>query len=486
MNKKVSPHLFSAIAVYVILTFLQPLLNLVVLQPLFLNNFSTDEYGIIGLMSSFTSFIGIVGALGLGNTFFVFYYDYNQKKGGVSYFLGQILSFSVYAAVAYLLLFAVLGTPLFQQVLFSGENIVPFFPYGWWALVAGIGYTFHNPHLALLRNEKKLKQYAIFALVITLIAIAGQSVAMYLDCSLNTIFFLRALAMFVGAVWVLVVHRSSLCWQINWRDLQPSFKFIRFSLPENILNWAYSYGDRFLIAFWLPLKVVGIYSLLTVLAGAVDMLYHSVRAALQPLAYEALQNSTSNKQGLKDMFDVYMYIVLLGVSGVIWVSAHIDWFTKQSDYFVLVEYMFFFAPFCLLGAMSYWQYGFFHFYKNTSLVFLITLVSLGVLVGLNVALLPIYGMGGAVVAYGVSRCVSALATVLYQRTRLYTGVTYKGLCQLIAIVGIIIGFGVLAHWEYISFKLAADCQFCVNLFGTAFFFFRYMRRNLIIENSNLP
>lgn len=427
MNKLAVPKLLWITLLYSALSFVQPAVSLL-LQPLYWEHLTTEEYAILTLMNNYASLVSILGTCYLSSAVFSFYYDYRHNPHRLMRFLGQMLSFSFKTSLFFGVFSLLVGEWVFGMVF--RDHSLRFFPYGCWATFGGLAMALFAPLLIYFNNERKVLGYATLQIGMAMALLALQWIWVVLwDGGASGALVGRALANWTGVLATLWVFRKHLSLHTDWRYLKKPLHFVRYSLPAAVLEWAGSFGDRFVVERFLSLTTVAVYGALATLMGLAEMLFFAIRAAIQPQLYGVWsmtkgQNYTLSSEVLR-LHSFYGSVCLLVVSGVLCGVMHIDWLTHQPDYWQMRGYAgvyaaaYLFVPMIHLGLLRY------HFQKDSRSVMQYGIFSLLAMLFFNALLIGWWGLKGAVAAALLVRASTACALLWKQAElrHLYTQAT---------------------------------------------------------------
>lgn len=469
--------LISSTIVYSLLFFLQPFISLVVLQPFYLNYFPSEEYGILSLMGNYATLVGMTCALSITAAFFTFYYNYHHNYERLRRFLGQMLVLTFYLS-----LFSTLALFLFGEYLFQWafkDEAIAFHPYGYWATLQGVAYNFYAPFMAYLRNKKRLRFYASIQLSNIVLSTGLQVGFVLMDWGIIGVLMGKSIGSWAIALIVLYLNRGYLTWRIDWRYFVRPFHFIKYYLPQTLLDWFYSFGDRFIIERFCTLSLVGIYSLLNILAGAIELAYFALRAAILPFFYEALEKEEKVQRAeIQELYEFYFILTVLAVSGIVLLVGNIHWIVTKPDYLVIKSYIFIYAIGYLFSAISYMVYQQFYYYKNTKITFQLQVASTLLIVLLNLILIPKFQIWGAVIASLVTRIfVFALLCIFYP-SYLFALKSSKIYLPFLLIVSVLLLSFIGGQQNIWSYTQASIFQFLIMIIGVSVLFGGSIRHQL--------
>ncbi len=452
--------LLSASVVYTVLAFLQPLMSLL-LQPLYLNWFSNDDYALFSLMNGYSSFITLISALGIGGGVFTFYYDYSHNKEELNRYIGQVLSFCFWSGGIFALLIFPFGNYLFS-FLFSNEQSILFYPYGAIATFGGMAAAFVTPFVIFLRNENKLLLYTLLILLTALGSTVGQLVFVILfHGGLMGALWGKALGSVLGFGLVIWLNRKQLNWHLDWKYLRNTLHFMRFSTPASMIGWMYVYLDRFLVERFLSLLLVSMYSLLHVFTSTIEMASLAVRNAIIPFVFARLKQSEADGIPADNLvvYRFYYLFTILFASVVVAVVCNIHWLTSNTNYYGISYYVFLYASGYIIGSLI--DIGNLNIYyeKKSLKLLLYGILSVGLSVAFNYFLIPIFQLWGVVMSSFLARFITFFAYFIPHRYILPTLFTIREYIMF-AVVFAIFGIAhVLVTFEYLTINHVGLLQF---------------------------
>ncbi|MEZ4886354.1 MAG: oligosaccharide flippase family protein [Chitinophagales bacterium] len=461
--------LISSTILYSFLFFLQPFVSLVLLQPFYLNYFPSEEYGILSLMGNYSTLIGMICALSITSAFFTFYYNYHHNYERLRRFLGQMLTLTLYLSIFSTAIIFLFGESLFR--IGFKDDALTFYPYGYLATLQGVAYNFHAPYMAYLRNKKQLRFYAVLQLSSIFLSTGLQVLFVLAGWGVVGVLAGKSIGSWVIAIAVLHLNREYLTWRIDWKYFVRPFQFVKYFLPQTLLDWFYSFGDKFIIERFCTLSLVGIYSLLNVLAGAIELAYFAVRAAILPFFYEALEKEkTTQRKEIQQLYEFYFLLTVFAVSGIVLLVGHIHWVITKKDYLAIQVYIFIYSIGYLFSAISYLAYQQFYYYKNTKTTFQIQVASTLLIVVLNLWLIPLLQIWGAVIASLVTRILVFILLCVFYPSYLFPLKSPRIYLPFIATTTIlVIGF-FSAQQTYMNYTQASIMQFIFTSLTMLFVF----------------
>ncbi|OWY25241.1 hypothetical protein C7N43_18125 [Sphingobacteriales bacterium UPWRP_1] len=477
MYKKV----ISASVVYTLLTFLQPMLSLL-LQPFYLKWFSNAEYAVFSLMNGYSALVTLLSTLGIGAAVYTCYYDYSQKPEELKRYMGQVLSFCLWANLLFAAFIFVLGQPLFS-VIFRAEQAVSFYPYGAIATLGGMAGAIVVPYTVFLRNGNLLKQYTLLTVITAFGATFAQlAMVMLFKGGLAGALWGKTIGMAGGALLAIGTNYRLLTPQLNRHYLRNTLRFMLFSTPNSIIGWMYLYFDRFLTERLLNLTVVSMYSLLHVLTSTIEMAYLAVRGAITPFIFEALgpNASTHTEQQRNLIYRFYFGFTILFASAVVAVVCNLQLLTSNTSYYAIRPCVFLYALGYIAGSLADIANIYFYHRKQSFKLLLYTLFAVAVNIALNMALMPVYGLWGVVMASVAARLLFLPALFIPHLHLLKPFANKSIYLPLAAAAGVLSLAHAVVAAQLLPVELVGGLQFLGILLLLALFNLPYLKSGLLL------
>lgn len=461
--------LYSSALLYTFLSFLQGFIGLL-LQPLYVHYFSSSDYAVFSLLNNLGSILGVIATLSLGNTVFTFYYDYIDKPFEIGRFLGQIVGCILITSGFSLLLLLLIGNNLFG-FLFK-DSAFKFYPDGIVAFLIGVFGNIMVPYMAVLRNEKNIRAFAILSIATVVLGLGFQWIAIAgMGAGVSGALIGRGLGNAIVILYVLYRMRHILSFRLKKTYLYAPLSYAVFLLLNNILEWISAYCDRFFIERWFDTHLLGNYSLLSTLITIIEMGYWAVTMAIQPFLFDYLK--TAQNKYIPDLYNFYLSVVVLIVAGVIFLITQLEHFISNTTYLIIKPYSFLYGLAYIFSALSNLFLLHFHYEKKSRINFYRTSIMLCCSLALNAYLIPLYGLWAAIFAALIARLVTMLA-LLYWKPQLMQYFNTKLYFLLIGTVALLI----TCHIAYQQNLYSTNLLGYIQLIGT-------MLLVVIVNNNRL-
>lgn len=435
------------------------------LVPLYTSVLLPSEYGIMGLITSIFSLIGLILVLNLDNSTARWFYDSDdisdrKKTINTWFWFYQLLSIIVYSIIF-------LFSAFFSKTFLSTD--------AYSLLIRLVSCSFilnvsSSVMLNILRFDRKPKSVMAFSLSQSfslillnyyLVAVCKKGLYGIYTSQLITSICFFFVAIILMRKWI--VFPPVKCFEFDRLK-----KMILFSLPffpATIAYWVINLSGLYFIKHYCNDNEVGLYQVGTSFASVIVLLTGAFQSAWGPFAYSI------HKQ--KDAGRVYavvadMYIVIVGfvcmITGL-YAKEILILFTNEQYYpsatvISILVFNYFFIGLSYIAGIGA------GIAKKNQAYGMIMFVSAVVLVGLNILLVPIFQKNGAAVATCISQAIIPFY-MFYKSQQLYF-IPYrlkKPFLLLLIYILILIGLYLLGRCSFyviVSYKIVS-ILFCIGL-----------------------
>lgn len=371
--------------------------------PILTRIFSVSEYGLLGLVNITVFLVLSISKLGIPNSSVRFYSEFKANKNLSGFHSTLFLSALILGLTSALLFY--LFIRLFSSP-FSEEGLVSFA-----LLIAILIFTgcINDTLMSFLRAAQRTRLYNLLMVIRRYGTLA---------ISIFLVFFLvKGLPGFFcgGAIWGLVLF--SFLTYLLFRNHTIKFKYYSFQFfKESIkfgfpLVWAelghllLTYADRYLIQFYLGAASLGIYTAgYNLTMHITDVIKYPINYAMTPIYMDILVNKgeEATKIFFSRIFRFFLLIIIPVSLGFIAVGKDLIAVLASSKYVDAYSII----PYIIIGQLVYGcqiilNSGLF-IRKKTHIVTGVMISSCILNIGLNIWLIPRYGITGAAQATLVS------------------------------------------------------------------------------------
>jgi O-antigen/teichoic acid export membrane protein len=410
----------------------------VLLLPLYTKYLTPADYGRIETVIAASAVLVIVLRMGISTAFFRFYFDATDPARR-TLVVRTSFWFTMVMATAGLVLGLILA-PEIAHVLRLGPhaNLVRAAAVGLWAQMN------YEQLTSLFRVEERSVAFVTASLVNLLVTV-GATVLLVVVLDRGAIGVI--VGNFTGTLFVYVVllvyRRYQLGLQFDRGLLRAMNRFGMPLVPAALALWAINFIDRWLIAIFKDQAEVGVYSVAVRIASAVVFLLIAFRTAWPAFAYSIEDDSMARR--------TYSYVLTYVVYVTCWASLALGvlapWlvhllarnpaFYRASDAVALLAFSgAAYAGYTVLAIGSGRA-------RKTQGNWIVAGAAAALNVGLNVVLIPPYGMIGAAVATlaaylalfaGMFLYAQRVYPVAYQWRRVLTAASVAGVLTVLGSV----------------------------------------------------
>ncbi len=322
------------ILTYTIVGLFSPVITLLLL-PVYLKYFSTSEYIIIALTNSFIAVFSIFFNVKVDQALRTLFFYNTRETNQQEVLFKTLFTFQLISFAIWLLLFYIIGTPLFA-VLF--KNPVPFFPYSFIILATFLVNSLCNFYYIYLQNKLEAKKYSLLNVSNTLLINGLQLCCIYVF-KLEFVWFLLAslLSNCIILAYIYCTNVNLFKFHISISLLKESLKFSLPFIPFLVFYAIENQLDKFFIDQFLSPAVLAKYIVLLSISSIIALLLNNVDNAIRPELF-AILSSNEPHEKVQHQFDFYMMIGVVTLSFLVLFGLHIDSFLSNSKYTGIAVY----------------------------------------------------------------------------------------------------------------------------------------------------
>ena len=366
----------------------------VITLPVLTRYLSVREFGMLSIIGTVRELLSVGFELGIPNSSTRFYYDCRTQDERQRLF-GTLFLFSMTVALVGSLLLAWVGPSVWSRFV----RDIPFHPYVDLTLVTIFLSTVGILPRSLFRVTNRVPLHTAFSVSYGLLA-AGLTIALVVIWDLGV---LGAILGPLGASLVFLPFsfgylRRHIAWTFSPRLVLGSLAFGLPEIPVRMAAWTLRFVDRLILQAYLPLRVVGLYSLGYMLGGtAFELIASSVNSAILPFFY--LTATEESKTDSARLFaDIAAYnSALLGFLGLgtILFAREVILVLATPEYLEAEVVVPLVAWASIVQALAHVPNRAIYLVKKTAYLPVVFVVPAVMNVGLNFLLIPRYGMMGA-------------------------------------------------------------------------------------------
>lgn len=409
----------------------------VILLPLYTAYLSPADYGKIEVLLAATAVLAVVLRRGISVGLFRFYFD-SADPAYRTLVVRTTFWFTMATATIALVCGLVFAEPLASLLQLGGDvDLVRAAAVGLWVQLN------YEQLTAVFRAEERPHAFVVASLA-TLLTTVAATVVLVVVLEEGPIGVL--LGTFVGTLAVYLVllayRREQLGFQFDRQLLREMNRFGMPLLPAALALWVISFVDRWFVAVIRDQDEVGVYSVAVRMSSAVLFLMLAVRRAWPTIAYSI----EDDEEARRTYSFVVTYVVFLASWAALGLSLLAPWlvdvFTSNEGFARAADAV----PFLAFGGVAYAAYSVVAVSsarsKRTQGNWIVAGGAAALNVGLNLLLIPPYGMVGAAVATLLAYIVLFAGIVAYGQRVYRVEYQWRRLLSVVGLAGTLAVAGV--------------------------------------------
>lgn len=405
-----------------------------ILIPVYTKFLSTDQYGIISLVTSLIGFMATFYNFGMSAAWARFYFDFEVNSEKQKHFFGNIIIFVFSLGFISSLFFSFFGKNLFA-ILAPG---VSFFPFILIAVWSSFFLNFYNIQLEIFRLERKAFRYG------------GYSVLKFTSTVIFTIIAVvilkyEAVGKVISEFIVVLIMALIIFFNIAKNiKLKIYFPFIKealiFSFPllfHQLSGLIYLIADKFFLVNYKGLSTTGIYNIGFQLGGIMNLIVSSIHLSWYTFFMQTVVKTGNESKTLISRLTTYyiMVILFLGMTITFFSDEIIRIFISSPEYFEAVKLIpVFVLAYFFQGLYNLEATKLYYDKKMIKILPVASFVSAVSNILLNFTLIPKYGMYGAAFSLLFSIIILYVIAFVFSQKAFKLSYEYGRLMKLCLVV----------------------------------------------------
>ena len=403
---------FKLSFLYTVVAAFPPLLNLII-RPLIEgpDKLHAGDFSQIEIAETITAFAFVFATFSMGNAISRFYYDYIDDKKGYNKLVSSILNSVLFRGL--LVLTAAYYAQDYIGELFTQDALRDFSSYGFMAIVVGINRAINLTAFALFRNEKKVRLYIGFSILLGLLRTGMQYAGVvYYDMSFIGYVYGSCIGSGIIAISILIYTYSKTGFHFDLKILKPVNKFALPLFEYGIIAWGITFADRYFLES--KATALGIYSQALLLGNGIEIVLQGIRGASQPEIFRLMTNGiTKNMDEIKKLSHLLMaqsqlIIALAIIPAMIYCLLFKTSLQLAAGFIAIV-----FVRYILRSQLIIFSFPI-YYKKRTQFFLYFNLAILIINLLLLYFLVPAIGIYGAITAVMFSQFLQVIGTYIYQ------------------------------------------------------------------------
>lgn len=383
--------------------------------PILTRILSTEQYGIVGLVSITMLLTVALSKAGLSNGIIRYYQNYKNSEEQRTIFASTVflrgIIISIVVTFLYLIIFPIVRQYIGIDIKFQ------------FCFIIMASHLFIRPINIIIMNMLRVNDKTIFLNVLTLLS---RVITIILSLSLLYYIVRDFYGYFIGIIageyfmTIVLFYWFFKNYNINPKTVSKGLTvdLIKFGAPLLVTELAYlilSFADRYMIVAWHGESALGIYSAGYNLAMyIVNILTFSLAYSVIPVYVEVYEKHGKEKteEFLNKSFR-YLLIAILAICFGYYAIVNELFVFLASEKYASAAY---FSPIILLGTFIMEMNNIFNaglYLKKKSMTILsIMIIAVVVNISLNIVLIPRYNVMGAAVATLIACIISSVLTII--------------------------------------------------------------------------
>lgn len=378
--------------------------------PLYTRYLSTEDYAVLALAQSFIAFLPLLMTFQLHSSIYRFFVDYEGKE--LKTFISSVFGFLVITSISA----GILLSNLLPGIM---ESVFPNVPHSQYnifnsAILIAILNIFQGINMAILRMREEAKKFMIISISLLLFSV---SVTIMEVVVLNRGVDGMIESMLISSISSFIVYTI---FNRKYFSLSFNLKYIKaplmFSLPlivNSLSSYIFMYSDRILLEKYVPTYLsfgaIGIYALADKIAFLFKSFVTQVNSAFHPHFYKLFK--TNPEKAKKETFKASEIVMLILATGIVLTALFakelVELVFPKEYHSVWLMIPILSTSFLFRSLYSFSNLGIIY-QKKTIFTSITTFTSAIVNIILNIILIPLIGVYGAVFATVTSFFVSLL------------------------------------------------------------------------------
>ncbi|MFC0272231.1 oligosaccharide flippase family protein [Metabacillus herbersteinensis] len=403
--------------------------------PIYTTYLNPSEMGAFELIESIVSILTFVIIFGTDNALAYYFYKEKEEKDKEQFFK-TALSFRLVIAMVFFLIFIVMG-PYFAEVFLGSRDYYSVVLIAGTVLISEAVITLLLTFDRFNFKSKKVAGLTVFKLL--LVALSSYVLLKFLNLKVESIYIGRLISGLVVLVFLIRPLFNFLSFKFRKDQLIKLLRYGAPLVPASIAFWIITFSNRIFLSMFESLESVGIFGVAIKFATVITLLTSSVQMAWRPYSM-----SIKDQPNAKKIYANIFYIILIiGMLGLISIASLAPFLLKfMVPDMIYMEAANYIAMLSLGSFLSFYylivSVGLF-LEEKTAVISIYVGISAVVSVILNISLIPLFSIWGAVLALVISYVLVNVLIFIKSQSVYYIPVSLKKL--LIPFIGGVISTG---------------------------------------------
>ncbi|MFK7779729.1 MAG: oligosaccharide flippase family protein [Candidatus Gracilibacteria bacterium] len=386
MSKKV----FKNSTYYMIASFLPTVVGFLML-PIYSRYLTPTDYGVVALVLSLQAFLPLIMTLQIHSSIARFYFDYKNNKYKLNIFISTILLITFILATTILILLLIYLNEIISFVFPKTIGYNNIFYIG---ILTSYVVVFNSVFIAMIRVQQKAKLFMkassflfFISLFINILEIVVYERGVYgvVEAAL--------LSACINCIIYFLLVKEFFVFKIDFKMIIEPLMYSLPLIPHSLSGLIFMYSDRIILERYVTLSAIGLYMFSDKVAMVFKILVNEFNSAFSPFFIEkSKQSKELAKKEVQKISLIFIYFTSMLMVIVALFSAELVYFLLDDKYFDTWKMIPLLSSAYIFRSLYCFSSSGLFFEKQTGKVAIITIVSGLVNIGLNLWLIPKYGV----------------------------------------------------------------------------------------------
>jgi O-antigen/teichoic acid export membrane protein len=418
--------------------------------PIYTRYLAPDDYGVVALVLSLQSFLPLIMTLQVHNSISRFYFDYHEEKEKLKVFISTILVVVIFLSTIVLagLLFYINEILSFVFPKTVGYNEI--FILG---VIASFFGVFNSTFSNLIRVQQKAKLFMTVSLVLFVLSLGVNiTQVIILERGAHGVVEAALISAVLSSIVYLYLVREFFIFKFDFSKIIDPLKFSIPLIPHSLSGLIFMYSDRIILEKYVTLSAIGLYMFADKIAMIFKMLEAEFNNSFIPY-FNALSKQ-SKKRAIEETQKISLVFIYLFTMLIVFVSlfspefVYILFDEKYYDTWIMIPLLS--SSYVLHSLFRFSSSGLFY-EKRTGKVAIITIVAGLVNIGLNLWLIPIYGIMIAIYTTMLSFFLLFIMSEIMSYKVYYLYLNIKKILLIIGYMYLVVIFSIYLNKSFFEF-----------------------------------
>lgn len=385
-----------------------------ILLPFYTNLLTTEQFGLLALYIALTGIFQVISGFAMEQYIAVQYIENKDNPKILRQNVATIVGLQIIAGIVLTVIMFATGNYLLTEFssISGGKTLLEFYPWGLMCVATAICNSMFKTYTVLLIFQQRPVRFFwvnIFNFILTLGV--SLSVLYYLPYTLNGPMYGRLISGVGILALSLLLFIREFGFDINFKLAKGILNFCYPMLLGFILIWAVGNIDRYILAYFLDAKDVGIFDFAIKCTLLLELLQSGLMSAITPKVFNIWkeQKISGSTVEVNRYFNGYTAVIIIILPlFVIAIPLLIKLVVVNTDFYTTFKFLGILAAgFAFSGIKSYFNAPLLYF-KKTQAILRVNIYTLLAQLIITIILIKHEGIWGAVWAFFIVRFLQVI------------------------------------------------------------------------------